>query len=247
MAVEEPVLVVGATSAMGRAFAQALARDGHTLVLVGRSEEELKRIASDLHVRFGVAAGTAIYDAREVGSAEGLFVAMAEGGSQGIGGLVLCHGVMPDESEARQDLALRESTIRINYASAVELLEAGVPRLSPSGFVIGVTSVAGDRGRPSNTLYGSTKAAFAVYLSGLRSRLSHVGISVITVKPGFVDTRMTWGLPGLFLVASPDKVAADGLRGLRRNKAVVYSPGFWRFIMGVIRFLPDVIFRRLQF
>ena len=243
------VVVVGATSAMGRAFAQALAREGHGLVLVGRSEEELERIARDLGARFGVAAEFAVYDACEVGASESLLAGICENRSNGISGLVLCHGTMPDESEAREDVVLREATMRVNYASAVELIEAAVPKLSSAGspFVIGVTSVAGDRGRPSNALYGSTKAALGVYLSGLRSRLSREGVRVITVKPGFVDTRMTWGLSGLFLVAPPEKVAADGLKGLKKNRAVVYSPGFWRLIMWVIKMLPDVIFRRLQF
>ena len=131
----------------------------------------------------------------------------------------------------------------------VALCQAAVPHLASGSdsFILAVTSVAGDRGRPSNAFYGSSKGALALYLSGVRSRLSRKGVRVLTVKPGFMDTRMTWGLPGLFAVASPERVAADALRGLRKNRAVVYSPGFWRWIMLIIRLIPDPIFRRLQF
>ena len=249
MSAVERVMVVGATSAIGRALASALASSGHSLLLAGRSEVELERVARDLQTRFGARAESAVYDATQSGTA-GTLLAQAREKMEGpLCGLVLCQGSMPDEIAARQDVALQDDAIRVNYASAVELIESFVAQLDSvtSGFVIGVTSVAGDRGRPSNALYGSTKAALATYLSGLRSRLSRDGVSVITVKPGFVDTRMTWGLPGLFWVASPDRVARDAMKGLRKNRAVVYSPGFWRLIMLIIRFLPDPIFRRLQF
>jgi short-subunit dehydrogenase len=243
------VILVGATSALGRAFAGELAKTGHSLVLVGRSEDELARVASDIRLRFGGHTAIQIYDARQSDASESLLARVADQVAGALGGLVLCHGSMPDEGQTRADASLRENTIRVNYTSAVELIEAAVPHLGAESdpFILAVTSVAGDRGRPSNALYGSSKGALALYLSGLRSRLSREGVRVVTVKPGFIDTRMTWGLPGLFAVASPERVAADALRGLRKNRAVVYSPGFWRLIMLIIRLIPDPIFRRLQF
>jgi len=246
---QSTVILVGATSALGRAFAGAFAKEGHPLILAGRNEAELARIASDIHLRFGVHTAFRVYDAGESDVAGPLLLRALDQVTGSLGGLVLCHGSMPDEEQMRTDASLRESAIRVNYTSAVELIEAAVPHFASGSdpFILAVTSVAGDRGRPSNALYGSSKGALALYLSGLRSRLSREGVRVVTVKPGFVDTRMTWGLPGLFAVASPERVAVDALRGLRKNRAVVYSPGFWRLIMLIIRLIPDPIFRRLQF
>ena len=249
MSSQGTLLLVGATSSLGRAFASALAQKGYDLVLAGRSELELARLKSDLHLRFGVGTGLEVYDARIADSSGSLMKRVLDQASGRLAGLVLCHGLMPDEERMRGHVPLREDAIRVNYISAVELIEAAVPHLDASRdpFILAVSSVAGDRGRPSNTLYGSSKGALSVYLSGLRSRLAGEGVRVLTVKPGFVDTRMTWGLPGLFAVATPQKVAADALRALRKNRAVVYSPAFWRWIMLIIRLIPDPIFRRLNF
>jgi short-subunit dehydrogenase len=113
------------------------------------------------------------------------------------------------------------------------------------GFLCALTSVAGDRGRASNAHYGSTKAGVSAFLSGLRVQLAPAGVSVIDVRPGVVDTKLTYGLPNLVLAAKPARVAKDTLRGIRANRAVVYTPGFWRLIMFVIRHLPDFVFKRL--
>jgi short-subunit dehydrogenase len=138
--------------------------------------------------------------------------------------------------------------IDVNYSSAVSVLEQAAVHFEEKkrGFVCAITSVAGDRGRQSNYLYGSTKAALNTYLQGLRHRLSKSGVDVLTVKPGFVDTRMTWGLPGLFLVASPDKVAKDVCWAIRKRRNVTYTPWFWRGIMSIICAVPDFIFRRTK-
>ena len=114
------------------------------------------------------------------------------------------------------------------------------------GTVVGVASVAGDRGRIGNYVYGAAKAGFATYLSGLRNRLTRAGGHVVTVKPGFVDTSMTWGLPGMFLVASPEKVAEDILKAARKKRNVIYTPFFWRFIMLIIIHIPEFIFKKMK-
>jgi short-subunit dehydrogenase len=115
------------------------------------------------------------------------------------------------------------------------------------GTVVGVSSVAGDRGRLSNYVYGAAKAGFATYLSGLRNRLTRAGAHVVTVKPGFTDTAMTWGVEGMFLVASPDKVAAAIDRAITKKKNVIYTPGFWWLIMTIIKLVPEPIFKKLSF
>jgi decaprenylphospho-beta-D-erythro-pentofuranosid-2-ulose 2-reductase len=116
------------------------------------------------------------------------------------------------------------------------------------GYLCGVSSVAGDRGRQSNYLYGSTKAGFSTYLDGLRNRLYRSGVAVITVKPGFVDTSMTWGLlnPKSPLVAAPERVARDIARAIRKRKNTVYTPWFWALVMLVIRLVPEPIFKRMS-
>ena len=114
------------------------------------------------------------------------------------------------------------------------------------GTVVGVGSVAGDRGRIGNYVYGAAKAGFATYLSGLRNRLNRAGAHVVTVKPGFVDTAMTWGIEGMFLVASPEDIAASIDRAVERKKNVLYTPFFWRYIMLIIRSIPEFLFKKLS-
>jgi short-subunit dehydrogenase len=115
-----------------------------------------------------------------------------------------------------------------------------------AGNVVGVSSVAGDRGRLGNYVYGSAKAGFTAYLSGLRNRLGRKGVHVMTVKPGPVDTAMTWGIEGMFLVAPPEKVAKDILKAVRKRKDVIYTPFFWRYIMLIIRHVPERIFKKMS-
>ena len=138
--------------------------------------------------------------------------------------------------------------MQVNYGSAVDLLEPIAAQMERrgAGFIVVVSSVAGDRGRQSNYHYGAAKGALSLYTQGLRNRLFKAGVTVLTVKPGFVDTAMTWGLPGLFLVASPRRVARDITRALRRRRSVIYTPGFWRGIMFMIRSIPEPVFKRMK-
>ena len=136
-----------------------------------------------------------------------------------------------------------------NFAGPARFLTEIAPLMEAraGGTVVGVSSVAGDRGRLSNYVYGAAKAGFATYLSGLRNRLARAGAHVVTVKPGFTDTAMTWGVEGMFLVASPDKVAAAIDRAIAKKKNVIYTPGFWWLIMTIIKLVPEPIFKKLSF
>ena len=240
-------LVLGAGSGIGRAFASTLARAGYRLVLAGRDEEELSRVASDCRLRHGVATKVVPFDVLDTPAQTEFFRACESAFEDPPRAIALCQGEMADEALARQDADVARRMITVNYVSAIPILEwaAGLLQERGGDWICAVTSVAGDRGRPSNHLYGSSKAALSTYLQGLRARLSKHAVVVVDVKPGFVDTSLTWGLPGLFWVASPERVARDALRGVRRNRPVVYSPGFWRLIMAVIRAIPDPIFNRL--
>lgn len=241
------MMVTGATSSIGRAVCVRLARAGAGLALCARDTDEGDRVARDLRVRFGARAEVVLFDAADFESHGGVVDLAGETLGGRLDGAVLCHGFMASQEEAEQDFGAARRMIDVNYTSCVSLCSLLAPRLPDGeGFLCVVSSVAGDRGRPSNFIYGSSKAGLNAYLEGLGAKLHRRGVAVVTVKPGFVDTSMTWGLPGLFLVASPDRVAADVERGIRRRRAVVYTPWFWRGILGIIRAIPGPVFRRMK-
>lgn len=245
------IVILGATSAMARAIADELAAGGDRLVVAARDESEAQRIAADLRIRYRAHAAALAFDALDFASHPAFLDACAEQLGGPIDGVVLCHGAMADQAEAQRDFALAQRMIDTNYTSAVSILNLAAERLEaaparPGRFVCVVSSVAGDRGRPSNYIYGSTKAALDAYLEGLRARLFKAGVAVTTVKPGFVDTAMTWGLPGMFLVAQPGQVARSVVRAIRKQSAIVYTPWFWRLIMLIIRNIPRPVFNRMK-
>jgi short-subunit dehydrogenase len=241
------VLVLGATSGIGRAIARQLAGDGFDLVLAGRDETALNVSASDLRIRSGVRVQVRRFEALDFAGHASWLAACAAEASGTLGGLVLCHGVMEEEELAARDPERARHMIDVNFTSAVCLLDRAAELFAAraQGFLCVVTSVAGDRGRASNFHYGATKAALSTYLSGLRVRLARVGVAVIDVRPGMIDTQLTYGRGGLVLLAPPSRVARDVARAIRRRSAVVYTPRIWQLVMFAIRALPEFVFRRL--
>lgn len=240
------ILIVGATSAIARGAAFAWAAQGHRLLLAGRDSAELARLASDIQVRFRTRAQIVAVDLDQ-NEDRPAWVAALEADCGQIDGVLLAAGWMPDsEAMRRGDDALR--VIQRNYTGPVALLNAfaDVFEVREQGFIIGIASVAGDRGRQSNYPYGAAKAGLATYLAGLRNRLYHAGVPVLTVKPGFVDTRMTFGLPGLFLVADPMQVGRRIVQAQAQGRNEIYVPGFWRLILLIIRHVPEFLFKRLK-
>lgn len=245
----QTVLVLGAASAIAREIARRLARDGDRLILAGRDLPELERSAADLRARFGAAAAVKAFDALAFDAHAAFFADCTRAFPGGVDGVILCYGFMTSQAEAARDFAAARRMIETNYVSAVSVLNLAadyLERRGAGGYVCAISSVAADRGRQSNYVYGSSKAALSTYLQGLRNRLTPAGVTVVTVKPGFVDTPMTWGLPGLFLVATPRRVAADIVRAIRRRRAEIYSPWFWRGIMAIIKMIPEPVFRRMK-
>ena len=242
------VLVVGATSGMGRAIARKLAQEGYALLLAGRDLGVLGDLATDIQVRSNTKVDVKAFEALDFDTHAEFFSECVEHFAGELEGVVLCHGQMPEQEVAESDFAVARRMIEVNYLSGVSVLNLAAHHFESrkSGFITAITSVAGDRGRASNYLYGSSKSALSTVLGGLRVRLAKVGVRVVDVRPGFVDTQLTWGRPGMFLVASPAKVANDVVRGIAKNRAVVYTPFFWRSIMLIIRMIPDVVFRRLS-
>jgi decaprenylphospho-beta-D-erythro-pentofuranosid-2-ulose 2-reductase len=241
------VLIVGATSGIGRAVARAWAEAGHDLVLAGRDEEELRAQAADIELWLGVRVATVRFDATEFESHAQIFESAARA-FDGLDAVVVCHGYLVPQAEAARDFGEARRVIDANFTSAVSVLNLAADYFEPRGrgTIVAITSVAGDRGRQSNYIYGSAKAGLQTYLEGLRHRLFRSGAKVVDVRPGFVDTGMTWGLPGVFLAATPQRVGRDIYRAARRGRSVVYTPWFWRWIMAIVRRLPRFLFHRTK-
>jgi short-subunit dehydrogenase len=246
----ENILVLGATSGIARALCHELARRGCRLVLAGRDADELGKVASDLHVRYGTDGHVEPFDALDYEGHSAFFGRCLGHFNGDLTGVVLCYGYMTDQARTETDFCQARRTIDVNLTSAVSLLSlaANHLELSRQGFIAAIASVAGDRGRQSNYTYGAAKAGLATYLQGLRNRLCRAGVHVLTVKPGFVDTPMTQGLlnPKSPLVASPARVARDIDRAIRKRKNTLYTPWFWWGILAVIRSIPEPIFKRLR-
>ena len=241
------VLIIGATSAIAVAFARAIAERGGALHLIARDEEELERLAADLGVRYGVPAGWTQLAARDISRYEGAFAEAARALGT-IDGVCFALGMLGDQAASHRDAEAAAEIAETNYVSAVRMLTIAANYLEQQakGFMVVVSSVAGERGRPSNYVYGSAKGALSLFAQGLRARLSKRAVHVLTVKPGFVDTKMTFGRPGRFLVASPQYVGRAILKALDARKDIVYVPPFWSLIMMIIRSIPEPLFKRLN-
>jgi decaprenylphospho-beta-D-erythro-pentofuranosid-2-ulose 2-reductase len=242
----EAVLILGATSAIARATAMAFAARGDALYLASRDEEELRRISADLRLRYGVEVHYGRFDAETTDSHEAFFETVVAT-MPNLSGMVLAFGYLGDRQAAR-DVGAGAKIIASNFTGAASIISICANYFEPlhRGFIIGISSVAGDRGRQSNYVYGAAKGALSLYLQGLRNRLHPSGVRVVTVKPGFVDTAMTYGLPGLFLVASPRDIGERIVAALDRSADVVYLPWFWRYIMLIIKHIPEPVFKRMK-
>ncbi len=239
-------LILGASSSMARAFARAVAERGADVFLAGRDMDDLHRIADDCRLRGAPNAEALKFDARKPGTFDDINDRLAK--QDGILNVAVFVGSMPEQTAIDADPALIDGTVTDSFTGPARFLQGFVPLMEErgGGTVIGISSVAGDRGRIGNYVYGAAKAGFATYLSGLRNRLTRAGGHVVTVKPGFVDTAMTWGLPGMFLVASPESVARDLLRATDKRRDVIYTPFFWRWIMLIIRSIPERMFKKMS-
>ncbi len=246
----QTALILGATSGIARALAGVLAQRGRRLILAARDEEELERIAADLRLRHEADVATERFDALDFNSHEAFIercIAQAEPG--GLDAVVLCYGYMPPPDKVPDEEQIQR-TFEVNCISAATVLERIATHMSERGrgLIAGISSVAGDRGRQSNYIYGASKAAMSAYLQGLRNRLYRSGVHVLTIKPGIVHTPMTegWVNPKSPLVATPERVARDIERAMRRRRNVIYTPWFWRVIMRIIRGIPEFIFKRMK-
>jgi len=242
------VLILGATSAIAGALAKEFARHQFDLTLGGREEEELAAMASDLNLRYGVRTGVLPFDALDPRTHAPVLQSYLAQTGDALAGAVLCVGYLGDQAAGQNDWEEGRRILETNFTGCVSALNilANHFEARRAGFIGALSSVAGDRGRQSNYLYGAAKAGLSAYLAGLRNRLFPAGVKVITVKPGFVDTHMTYGRPGLFLLASPENVARSIFKAVVKGKDVIYTPWFWRYIMLIVRAIPEGVFKRLR-
>ncbi|WP_395601409.1 SDR family oxidoreductase [Pseudomonas sp. A1230] len=242
------ILIVGATSAIASACARLWAAERSEFFLVARDGQKLQQTCADLQARGARAVTSYEMDVSDT-AGHALMFESCMAALQTVDICLIAYGSLPDQSECEQSVEVAEREFANNGSSTIALLTLLANQMAAQhrGTLAVISSVAGDRGRPSNYLYGAAKAAVTAFCEGLRARLFKTGVHVITIKPGFVDTPMTRGLalPAL-LVAQPDSVARRIVSGIERRTAVLYVPGFWAWIMWSIRAIPQPIFKRLN-
>jgi short-subunit dehydrogenase len=242
------ILIIGATSAIAQATARLFAARGDALFLVARNAAHLRDVAADLNVRGAMRAATATLDVTDFGAHE----RMLDNAVRELGGIdvvLIAHGTLSDQAQCQASVADLRREFDVNALSTMALLTPLANRLEAQGHgtLAVISSVAGDRGRQSNYVYGAAKAALSAFLGGLRQRLAKANVDVLTIKPGFVDTPMTAAIAAKgALWAQPERVAAGIVKAIERRRSVVYLPWFWRPIMFVIRSIPEPLFKRIR-
>ena len=239
------IVIFGAYSAIAEATAREFAGAGGQFFLVGRDKGKLDQVAADLKVRGAHEAHIFACDlavpAGALASIEALY-----GTFDTVDVALLAHGTLPDQKLCETDAGQTLSTLEINALSHISLLTMLAERFEQqgTGTIAVITSVAGDRGRKSNYVYGTAKRAVSTFLDGLRHRLAATQVNVIDIRPGFVDTPMTAEFDKGVLWAQPEKVGGDIARAIEKGRSVVYSPWFWRYIMLIIRSVPAFVFHK---
>ena len=239
------VLILGATSDMAMAIARKFASNHYDIQLAARKPDQLQPLQSDIRIRYNVNCSLHPFDAMNYSSHQQFFDALEPKPD-----VVICvFGYLGDANKARSEWAEANTILQSNYSGAVSILDkvANYFEAKKKGTIVGISSVAGERGRQSNYHYGSAKAGFTAYLSGLRNRLFHAGVHVVTIQPGFTYTRMTenMALPKL-LTGHPEEVANMVYAAVNKKKNVVYVKWMWRWIMFIIRTIPESMFKKMK-
>jgi short-subunit dehydrogenase len=239
------ILIIGAKSDIAKAVARKYAKEGYNLYLAARKSSELEEFSNDINIRTQKDVKCVELDILDYASHEAFYDALEVKPL----GVISAVGYLGEQDKAQRDFKEAKKIIDTNYTGIVSLLNiiANDFEKRESGFIVGISSAAGDRGRKSNYIYGSAKAAFTAYLSGLRNRLYDSQVHVMTVKPGFVATKMTEGmdLPKK-LTAQPEGVAEDIYQAQRKEKNVLYTKWIWIWIMLIIKNIPEFVFKRIS-
>ena len=243
----QKVLIIGATSAIAQEVAKLYANSGSQLYLVARNSEKLEQVAQDLNVRGASAVSTYSCDLTDITCHDEILCDVDKVFGD-IDIILIAHGTLPEQKECESSIDKTLQELKINMISVVSLLTVlgNYFEKQGKGCIAVISSVAGDRGRQSNYIYGAAKGGLTIFLQGLRNRLSKSGVCVLTIKPGFVITPMTKNFKKGILWAQPQQVAKAIVSAIQKRKNVVYVPWFWRWIMLVIRIIPENIFKRMS-
>lgn len=241
------MLIIGATSAIANETIKFFAADHAEFFLVARNAEKLNAIAADLKVRGAKRVETCVLDLADLAQHQ----AMIEQAAAALGGLdavLIAHGSLGDQAASQASVETTLQELNVNFMSVVSLLTILGNHFEKQrrGVIAVIGSVAGDRGRGSNYIYGSAKAGLDAFLSGLRNRLAKSGVTVLTIKPGQIDTPMTAHLKKSPLFASPVTVGRDIYKAMRSGKDIIYTPFYWRYVMLIISNIPEMIFKKLS-
>ncbi len=242
-------VVFGASSGIGEAVARKLAREGYRVALLARRREALENICKEINQQLGESIAVAYqHDVTKYDEVPALFQQVLRDLKQ-IDVFVYVAGVQHRFGFSEYDFEKEREMINVNLLGAMAWLGqiATLFERMGRGHIIGISSVGGDRGRVGNPAYNTSKAGLSTYLEALRNRLTRSGVHVLTVKPGFVQTELLKNAPTTFGVISPEKLANDIWRAIRKRRQVIYAPKWWRLIMLIIRHTPSFIFRRLSF
>lgn len=241
------LMIVGATSTIAHETAKHFAADGAEFFIVGRSPEKLAVVQHDLEVRGAARVVPYTLDLNQFDQHETMLSAAYEALS-GLDAVLIAHGTLADQAQAQASVEETLREFQTNALSTISLLTLLAERFEQQrrGCIAVISSVAGDRGRGSNYIYGTAKGAVSLFTSGLRARLNKVGVSVVTIKPGFVDTPMTASLKKNPLYAKPEAVGKRIYTAMLKGESVVYTPWFWRYIMLVICHIPERLFKKLS-
>lgn len=241
------ILIFGAASAIAQATIRIWADRGHDLYLIDQSEEKLDIVAKDAIARGAHSAHIAVADLTQINK-HPLLIQDALAALGTLDTTLIAYGTLGNQSAGEKDFATAHQELQTNCISVLSLLSelANYFEDKGSGTIAAISSVAGDRGRKSNYIYGTAKGALSIYLQGMRHRLAHTNVQVLTIKPGFVDTPMTADFKKGLLWAKPEQIALGITRAIEKKKNVVYLPFFWRYIMCIIRLIPAPIFNKLN-
>ncbi len=241
------LLVIGATSAIAYETAKRFAADRADLFLVGRDEEKLAAVRDDLRVRGARRVESCVADLTELDRHQEIIdAALTTLG--GLDAVLIAHGTLSDQAACEQSARKTIDELTTNCLSAISILTivANLFEQQQRGCIAVISSVAGERGRRDNYVYGTAKGALSIFLQGLRARMYRCGVAVVTIKPGLVDTPMTAALKKNALYADPRRVGGTIYEAMKKRRDIVYVPWFWFWIMLVIRNIPERLFKRMN-